>query len=316
MSGQARRQPVAVVVGPTASGKSALALALAARLRGTVINADSMQVYRELPILTAQPSAAERAAQPHLLYGHRPAAEAYSVAAWCEEAAEAIAAARSDERLPVLVGGTGLYLDRLRHGLAPVPAVPEELRARLRAELTAEGAAVLHRRLAELDAEAAARLPPQDGQRILRALEVVAATGRPLARYWRDTAAEPDLDLRWLVLLPPRDWLRAEVARRFGAMLEAGAVAEVEALLRRDLDPTLPAMKAVGVREIAAYLRGDASLEAAAAAAVTATRQYVKRQTTWLRGRVLNAELPFRLIETQFNDSMLDDIVLFLQDKA
>lgn len=276
-----RKPGLIVLFGPTASGKSALALALAERLGGTVVNADSMQVYRELPVLTAQPDADVRARVSHQLYGELPAAEPCSVGLWLQQATEALAEASATGRAPVVTGGTGLYLEALLDGIAPVPDVPTELRA----EARALDVAILRARLADLDPPAAS-LP--DRQRLARAYEVVHATGRPLA-WWqarpRDRLELPQPVLR-LALLPPRQELAARIGGRFDAMLAAGAVEEVARLLSLGLDRRLPAMKAVGVPELAAHLRGEVSLDEARARAVAASRRYAKRQRTWLRGRM------------------------------
>jgi len=303
--------PALIVAGPTCSGKSALAMALAERLHGTVINADSMQVYRELRVLTARPSPAEEAAVPHRLFGVRPAAEAGSVAWWRGAALRAMAEAWVPPhpgplpggeggkepsppgrglgeggragRLPILCGGTGLYFAALTHGLADIPDAGRAARETARGLLAKLGPAALHGRLAEVDPATAARLRANDGQRIARAYEVWLGTGTPLA----DWQARPGRKAPWrfaaILLAPPRAELRGAIAGRFAAMLEAGALEEVRALLALGLDPALPAMRAHGVPELSAYLRGEITLDEAARRAELVTGQYAKRQATWYR---------------------------------
>lgn len=278
------RKPI-LIAGPTASGKSAAALALAEWLGGTVINADSMQVYRELAVLTARPSPKDEALIPHRLYGTVPAGEAYSVGRWLKEAARAIEAARAEGRVPILAGGTGLYFKALLEGLAPVPDIPPEIRTAWRERAETLGADGLHRELASRDPAMAARLRPNDPQRLVRALEVIDATGISLAE-WQGGETSPVLAadaVQKLVVAPERDALYAAIDARFDAMIAAGALEEVRALVALDLDPGLPVMRAHGVRELAAYLRGACSLEEAIAKAKTETRRYAKRQMTWLR---------------------------------
>jgi tRNA dimethylallyltransferase len=308
---------IILVAGPTASGKSALALALAQEFAGTIVNADSMQVYRDLRVLTARPGAAEENLAPHRLYGLIDAAESCSAGRWRDLALAAIAEARDSGRVPILVGGTGLYLQALLNGLAEVPAIPPEERAAARALHAELGGAVFHARLAALDPAAAARLAPGDSQRLIRAYEVVRATGRPLAAWQREAAATgPELRVAAVLLMPPRAPLYAACNERFAAMLERGAAAEVKALLARSLPAALPAMKAVGVREIAAWLAGNATREKALAAAQQATRNYAKRQYTWLRHRLLETELLHRLtLEAQFSESLLPEIFSFIRQE-
>ena len=274
-----------LIAGPTASGKSAAALVLAEHLRGTVINADSMQVYRELVILTARPTEAETSRVPHRLYGIVPAREAYSVGRWLDDAARAIGEAEGEGRVPILVGGTGLYFKALLEGLAPVPDVPPEIRKAWRERAEKVGAEGLYRELEARDPVMAARLRPSDKQRLLRALEVIDATSVSLSEWQGGNTAPvlaPDSVLK-LVIAPEREALYAAIDARFAAMVEAGAIEEVRALLALGLDPNLPAMRAQGVRELASYLSGESSFEAATAKAKTETRRYAKRQMTWLR---------------------------------
>jgi tRNA dimethylallyltransferase len=278
-----------LIAGPTASGKSALALALAERHGGVVINADSMQVYRELRILTARPSPEEEARVPHALYGFVPASEAYSVGRYVIDAARVIAAARAERRVPIVVGGTGLYFKALLEGLSPMPAVPEAIRARWRGEAQRLGAAALHRVLMQRDPVMAARLRSTDSQRIVRALEVLEATGRSLAD-WQRLPGQPVLateaSIR-IVVSPDRGELYRRCDTRFEEMLERGALEEVAALRAVALDPQLPAMSALGVAPLLAHLAGDLTLAAAAAQAKADTRRYAKRQLTWLRRNMI-----------------------------
>jgi tRNA dimethylallyltransferase len=274
-----------LIAGPTASGKSALALALAERLGGVVINADSMQVYRDLRTITARPSPQDEARAPHRLYGHVDAAVNYSVGHWCAEARVALDAARSEGRLPLLVGGTGLYFKALTQGLSAVPPTPPEIRTAVRARCDAEGPAALHAELARRDPAMAARLRPGDRMRIARALEVLEATGRSLADWHRDgmpAVLDPEQALK-LFLTMDRGELHRRIDARFDAMLAAGAVAEVRALAARALDPMLPAMKAHGVPWLIRHLRGELTLAEAAEGGKRDTKRYTKRQATWFR---------------------------------
>lgn len=288
MTFASQHRPI-LIAGPTASGKSALALALAAKTCGVIINADSMQVYDTLRFLTARPSAADEAAAPHRLYGHVPAREAYSVARWLADAAHLLAELSQTGQRPIIVGGTGLYFRALTQGLSPIPEVPAEIRTRWRAAVEAQGAADLHRVLADRDAEMAARLAPNDGQRIARALEVLEATGRSLAD-WQRLPGEPLLPLDQVVPLlidPPRAWLHERCDRRFEMMVSGGALDEVRALMAMQLDPALPVLGALGVRALREHIEGRVDLAAAIAAGQKETRQYVKRQQTWLRRHMI-----------------------------
>ncbi|WP_245943799.1 tRNA (adenosine(37)-N6)-dimethylallyltransferase MiaA [Acuticoccus kandeliae] len=255
---------------------------------GVVINADAMQVYRDLAIVTARPSAADMETVPHALFGHVDGSIAFSVAAWLDDAAAAIARARGEGKLPILVGGTGLYLAALTEGLSAIPPVPEAVRAHWRARQADEPAPALHAELARRDPDMAARLRPSDPQRIVRALEVIDATGRSLAQ-WQGERTAPHLPLGpgtvGLVLTPERALLRRRIAERFDLMMEEGAGDEVAALAARDLDPSLPIMKAIGVPPLLALSRGEIDEAAAVARAVTDSRQYAKRQDTWFRHR-------------------------------
>jgi tRNA dimethylallyltransferase len=301
-------RPVLVVAGPTASGKSALAVAIAEAFGGTVINADSMQIYRELPVLTAQPVAADRARAPHVLYGVLPAAERGTAGRWREMALREIAAARDAGRFPVVTGGTGLYLKALMEGLAPVPDVPAAVRDETAALHATLGPERFHAALAERDPELAARLAPGDTQRVRRAYEVVAATGRSLASFQAETAAEVGAFVP-LLLMPPRDALNAGCDARCAAMVAAGALDEVRALLAQDLPPDLPAMKALGVRDLARHLRGELDLDTAVALFRRATRQYAKRQYTWFRHQLPGAQV----WDAQFSESLKAEIFSFIR---
>ena len=271
------------MAGPTCGGKSGLAMALADRFGGTIVNADSMQVYRELRVLTARPTDADEAAHPHALYGVRPAAEPADVAWWRTAALDAMAAAPG---LPILCGGTGLYLESLTRGLSALPPIPADIRETARGDVDAEGPEASHARLALADPATAATLRPSDPQRIARAWEVLLATGRGL-RSWQDEPPRPAAGWRFTAILldPPREALRAAIDTRLDAMLEQGALAEVRPLLH--LDPALPAMRAHGVTEFGAYLRGEATLAEATRRTSIVTGQYAKRQATWFRNRPL-----------------------------
>jgi tRNA dimethylallyltransferase len=258
---------------------------LAKRLRGTVVNADSMQVYRELAVLTARPSTADMARAPHRLYGVVPAAEANSVGRWLGDSSRAIAEALEAGRMPILVGGTGLYFKALTEGLAPIPDVPPEIREHWRERAAALSAEQLHRELAACDPAMAARLKPTDPQRIARALEVIDATGVSLAE-WQGASAAPVLPPEGVVrvvVAPERELLYAAIDARFESMIGRGALDEVKRLVALGLDPGLPAMRAHGVRELGAYLAGASSLDEAVAKAKTESRRYAKRQMTWVR---------------------------------
>jgi tRNA dimethylallyltransferase len=274
-----------LIAGPTASGKSALALALAEEIGGFVVNADAMQVYRDLRIITARPTPAEEARAPHRLYGHVDAAANYSVGHYVRDAAVALAEGRHSRRISIFVGGTGLYFKALTQGLAAVPPIPAEVRNAVRERLVAGGPEALHAALAQRDPAAAARLAPRDRTRIARALEVIEATGRSLADWHREGMA-PLLDPARVVKLflkPERTVLYARIDARFARMIEDGALDEVRALAARGLDPLLPAMKAHGVPWLVRHLRGEISLAEAADKAKQDTRHYAKRQFTWFR---------------------------------
>jgi tRNA dimethylallyltransferase len=283
-----RRPGTILIAGPTASGKSALALAVAERHGGVVVNADSMQVYRDLRIITARPGVADEARVPHRLYGHVDAAENYSVGRWCQDARAVLEEAKRSGRVPVLVGGTGLYFKALTQGLSAVPPTPPDIRAAVRARCDTEGAIALHAELTRRDPVMAARLKPGDGMRIARALEVLEATGRSLADWHRDglpAILDPDEALK-IFLVVDRAELYHRIDARFDAMLAEGALNEVRALAGRGLDPLLPAMKAHGVPWLRRHLADEISLEAAAAGGKQDTRRYTKRQATWFRNQM------------------------------
>jgi tRNA dimethylallyltransferase len=273
------KPPLVVIAGPTASGKSALALALAQQIGGVIVNADSAQIYRDLPVLSAAPGAAERIAIEHRLYGIRDGAIPCSAAEWAELARCEIGDIHASGRTPILAGGTGLYLRTLLEGIAPVPQIDPDVRERVRSGSLQEN----RTKLGTLDPAAAARLKPNDAARINRALEVILSTGRTLTEWQKERTGGIGIavELRALILLPPRKWLYARCDERFAHMIDQGAVAEVEALLARKLNPNLPVMRGIGVRDLSRYLTGEISLDDAISAGQQATRRYAKRQYTW-----------------------------------
>ena len=273
------KPPLIVIAGPTASGKSALSLTLAQQIQGVIVNADSAQIYRDLRILSAAPIAEDLQRADHRLYGVQDGALPCSAADWAAMARVEVIDIQESGRTPILVGGTGLYLRTLLYGIAPVPAIDPEVRARVREAEVADN----YLKLRSFDAAAAGRLKPADSTRINRALEVILSTGRTLGEWQeqREGGIADEVELRPLVLLPPRKWLYARCDERFAHMIDQGAVSEVEALLARKLNPNLPVMRAIGVRELSAYLLGTAPLDEAIAAGQQATRRYAKRQFTW-----------------------------------
>jgi tRNA dimethylallyltransferase len=305
------KKPVLIVAGPTASGKSALALAVAEAFGGVVINADSMQVYRDLAILTARPGPEEEARAPHRLYGILPASDRCSAGRWRSLALAEIDAAHKADLLPIVCGGTGLYIRALTHGLSPMPDVPEEVRDALKGRLEKEGPASLHAELAQRDPAMATRLQPSDSQRVVRALEILEATGRSLLDWQTGPAESPpgDFLFRTILLMPPREALYANCDRRLEAMLEAGALDEVRRLADLHLDASLPAMKALGVGEFAAHLAGERDRAEALSAAQQATRRYAKRQMTWFRNQIV-ADLT---VTEQYSESLLPEIFAFIR---
>ena len=294
-------------------------MALAQRLEGTVINADAMQCYRELRVLTARPTPEDEARVPHTLYGIRPAAEPGNAAWWRGKALAAMEGALGEGRVPILCGGTGLYFQVLREGVAEMPEIAPELRAEARALLAEEGPQALHARLAEVDPQGAASLKPADRQRVARAWEVWRQTGRPISEWQGETAAPPSWRFAAVLLDPPRDALRAAIAERTRVMFEAGAVEEVRALLTQKLDPALPAMRSHGVPEIAAYLRDEIGLKEAMRRTALVTAQYTKRQATWFRHHRLGDPPHTHTIRArastraQFPESIMADLVNFVE---
>ena len=285
-----------LIAGPTASGKSSLALTLAEKLGGTVINADSMQVYRELRILTARPTPEDETRAPHALYGFTSGAQAYSAGRYTVDAAAAIAAARSASRVPIVVGGTGLYFKALLEGLSPVPPTDPDVRKYWREQARLRPAPELHALLTQRDPETAARLMPTDPQRIVRALEVLESTGRSLAD-WQKQPGQPVLreaETARLLVLPDRGTQGARIDARFDAMLAAGVVEEVRALVALAYSPELPIMRAHGVPALAAHLAGQLTLGEAAEMAKADTRHYAKRQLTWLKRNMMSWNIIFQ----------------------
>ncbi len=274
---------VIVVTGPTASGKSAMALALAERRCGTVINADAMQTYDAFPILTAQPTAGERAQVPHRLYGTLPLSETLSAARWRALAEAEITRCRDEGRLPILCGGTGLYLRALMQGLSAIPAVPAEARDKANSEWEAMGAEAFRARLAERDPAIIAKLKPGDRQRHVRAWEVLITSGRPLSQWQMGEGKPAPWRFTTILLAPERAWLRDRIAARFDAMVEGGVLAEVRAVFDRKPDPKWPGLKAHGAPELFRHFRGELALDQARQIAIDHTRQYAKRQMTWFR---------------------------------
>lgn len=275
---------VLLIHGPTASGKTDLAIALAERLEGEIVNADSMQVYKDLRVLTARPTEAEEERAIHHLFGHVDPGERYSTGRWLEEATRILADIERRGKTAIFVGGTGLYLLSLIEGLSEVPPVPEEVREEVRAILRTDGVDALRARVEAVDPEAAARIAGADRQRLSRAYEVWLATGNTLTSFQNSPARAPLTDTPWLgvALTPPRARLYARIERRFGSMMMEGAMEEARALVERGLDPELPAMKAHGMPWLAAYIRGEISADEAAENAKRDTRRYAKRQFTWI----------------------------------
>jgi tRNA dimethylallyltransferase len=311
---EANTPEVIIVAGPTASGKSALALAIAEEFAGTIINADSQQVYRDLDVLSARPSAAEMARVPHHLYGVIDAAENCSAGRWLALAHREIDAARAAGRLPILTGGTGLYLEALLNGLAELPPIPASAREEAKALHAELGGAAFSARLATLDPISAAKIGANDTQRLTRAYEVVRATGKALSQWQAEQVRAPNLHAAAIVLLPEREGLYAACDARVTAMVAQGAEDEVRALLARNLAANLPAMKAVGLRELGAALEGNRRRDEAIVAMQQATRQYAKRQYTWFRNRLREGEILRRLtVKEKFSVSLLPDILSFIR---
>ena len=304
--------PVIVVAGPTASGKSALALDVAEKFSGTIINADALQVYRELRILTARPSAAEIGRAPHRLYGILKADEPCSAGRWLDMARGEIAGAHADGRLPIVVGGTGLYLRALVQGLSAIPAIAEAVREEATRRHRDIGAEAFHAELAERDPETASRLAPSDRQRLIRAWEVHQATGRALSSWLADDSGSPPSDLRFLSMLvmPPRDALFAACDARFAQMTDIGAVDEVRTVSALNVPSEAPVMKAVGVKPLRRYLDGELSFAEASRLGARDTRRYAKRQVTWFRHQ-FEAD---HVISAQYSESLREKIFSFISD--
>jgi tRNA dimethylallyltransferase len=282
-----------LLAGPTASGKSGLAIALAKEFDGVVINGDSMQVYDELRVITARPSAEEEAQCPHRLYGVLAPDEVCSAPLWRDLALGEISKCHEEGKLPIIVGGTGLYFEILTRGIADIPKINPEIREGLRILQKEEGNQPIYDRLVEKDPQSAARLNLGDSQRLLRALEVVEDTGTTLGDWHRKSPDGPILETpyAWLALTPDRDWLYDRCNRRLDWMIDEGdAIAEVEALLALNLDKSVPAMKALGVPEIAAFLTGDMTRDEAKERIKMQTRRYAKRQLTWVRNKMSEAK--------------------------
>jgi tRNA dimethylallyltransferase len=277
-----------LITGPTASGKSALAVELARKHGGEIINADSMQVYDTLRVLTARPDEVDMGGVPHHLYGTVPAGHSYSTGEWLRAVAPVLDDLEARNRIPVFVGGTGLYFKALTGGLSEIPEVPADIRARWRRRLAEDGPWALHAELGSRDPDMADQLGAADGQRIVRALEIIEATGRSLASFQTGSGKwliDPTR-ARKMIAEPDRALLHDRINRRFATMFEAGAIEEVEALLALDLSRELPVMKAIGVPQIAALLRGELTREQVVSQASAATRQYAKRQMTWFRNQM------------------------------
>ncbi len=287
MAKEAASPPIILIQGPTGSGKSALALALAERLEALIVNADALQVYADWRVLSARPSVQEEARAPHLLFGHVDAAERYSVGRWLRDAVETLRALQAQDKRVIVVGGTGLYFRALTQGLAEIPDLPEEVSSHITARIETEGTEALHAELRAVDPDSAARISPGDPTRILRALAVFEAFGETITALQARTAPPlPEARFCGLALTPSRASLYEAINARFGAMVEAGALEEARVLLARDLPPELPAMKAVGAPPLFAHLRGDMTLDDAIALGARDTRRYAKRQFTWVSNQI------------------------------
>ncbi|WP_420549222.1 tRNA (adenosine(37)-N6)-dimethylallyltransferase MiaA [Curvivirga sp.] len=302
---------ILILVGPTASGKSSLAMAIAKEFSGDVINADSMQVYKDLRVLSARPSEADEAEVPHKLYGVLDADETCSAASWRDMAVEAIEETLAAGRLPIVCGGTGLYIQALTDGLNQVPPVDEDIRHQVR-DLQAQDVAALHAVLKEADPDIAAQLNATDSQRMARALEVIRSTGKSLL-WWQAQAPICTPPEGWtfhiLALIPPRDVLYDRCNRRFDLMLEEGALEEIAELEKRNLPDTLPCMRALGVPELIAYTRGEMSIEDAAEKTRMFTRRYAKRQNTWIKNQIISK----KSINAQYSEKLHPEIFSFIR---
>lgn len=305
------RTPVIVVAGPTASGKSGLALSIAEEFGGAVINADSMQIYKELSVVTARPGIEDEAKVPHRLYGDLAASDMCTVARWRDMALDEIARCRDENLVPVVCGGTGMYIRALMQGISEIPPIPEDIRRDVRQLHSEIGGAALRKQLAEKDPVTAARLYDGDSQRLMRAFEVVQATGKPISAFQAGEDAAPEhLKFSTFVLLPDRAELYRRCDERFAWMVENGALEEVEALVGQNLSSDLPAMKALGVPEIAQYLAGDLSKDAMIELASQGTRRYAKRQMTWFRNQMKPGKTDLTVINAQLSESVLAEIFM------
>lgn len=303
---------ILIIAGPTASGKSALAMAVAEEFDGCVINADSMQIYADLRVLSARPSEDDEARVPHRLYGVLDGSEVCSAALWRELAVQAIRETLAEGRLPIICGGTGLYIKALTDGLNEMPAIPDDVRERVRADLEDKGSPFLHDELKAGDPETADRLEPGDSQRVARAVEVLRATGKSIS-WWQTQAPviEPPKGWRFttIALIPPREELYDRCNKRFSIMLEEGAIEEVQALAARGLDHSLPVMRALGVPELIAYLAGEIDLEEAERQASQGTRRYAKRQNTWLSNQIITKNV----FNSKYSKSLLPSIFAIIR---
>ncbi|MFT0892261.1 tRNA (adenosine(37)-N6)-dimethylallyltransferase MiaA [Pseudochelatococcus sp. G4_1912] len=290
--GEPEKVRAILIAGPTASGKSALAISMAQRMNGVVVNADSMQVYADLRTITARPSVEEEAEAPHRLFGHVDAAENYSVGRWLIDVSTVLDDIWANGKLPIITGGTGLYFKALLEGLSDIPPVPDEIRATVRAEAEARETSLLYADFAARDPETASNLRPTDRQRIIRAMEVLVATGKPLAsfRHARRPGLLDGVPVRKMFLAPERAEVNQRINSRFITMMERGALEEVRRMAERNLDPALPAMRAHGVPWLIRYLRGEIGLDTAIAGGQTDTRHYAKRQFTWFRHQLADFE--------------------------
>lgn len=308
-------EPISAVLiaGPTASGKSDVALGLAERLKGTIINADAMQVYEGLRILTARPSPEDEARVPHRLYGTVPASTAFSVGDWTAAATQAAIEVTGAGRLPIFVGGTGMYLSVLSEGISPMPEIPADIREEVRGIPDRQSLAELYEMVRKVDEASAERIGPTDPQRLMRALEVFRATDEPLTSWQQKPRQKPFEGMfARIVLAPERQWVYDRIERRFDAMVMSGAMQEVEALAKRGLDPDLPLMKALGVEDLIRVQCGKISLEEAVTEIKTKTRRFAKRQMTWFRNQMIT----WNRIETQEMETKINDIFANILDSG
>ena len=300
------QKPILIVAGPTASGKSSLALAAADKYNGVIINCDAMQVYRELRLITARPSSEDEAKVSHKLYGVIPAAEACSAGIWRELAVAEIETCWRADRLPIVTGGTGLYIKALMEGLTDIPEIPREIRGEVTERRDQIGPEAFRQELAKFDPVSAERLNPTDSQRMIRAYEVYLGTERSLTDWHQVAPTTPPLEANYqsIIFEPPRDELYAKCEARFDWMIDTGVLDEVHALMELNLEPSLPVMKALGVPELIAHLRDDITLEDAVIAVKQATRHYAKRQMTWFRGQIVQKHR----VNAQYSERLLPEI--------